>query len=39
VKVVADTGPLVAAANRRDEAHELAACHLQREAVERENAG
>ena len=25
MKVVADTGPLVAAANRRDEAHELAA--------------
>jgi uncharacterized protein len=25
VKVIADTGPLVAAANRRDEAHELAA--------------
>jgi predicted nucleic acid-binding protein len=36
VKVVADTGPLVAAANRRDEAHDLAAAlvtELGRELV------
>lgn len=36
MKVVADTGPLVAAANRRDEAHDLAAAlvaHLGRDLI------